>query len=209
MLTKGDRVVMHTCREAKRYDGKVWVCESGEYKNPANKQNVIKLKGYSKPFKSKYLQKIAIPPEQVIMPSRDEVQEYLYPKSLVLDPERSTALDRVYNSLLHFYELPEPEPAELGITYFDNRINLSIPVPMGMKVVYENKEINDDSGSFLETLHNLLVDHGIGMKATLEVYFPEVDKIRADCERYGIEYTPFEGGLGYVGPDLNIIVKSY
>jgi hypothetical protein len=31
VFKKGDKVVMHTCVEAKRYDGEIWTCKTDEY----------------------------------------------------------------------------------------------------------------------------------------------------------------------------------
>lgn len=31
MLKKGDKVIMHTCLEAEKHEGKIWVCRTDEY----------------------------------------------------------------------------------------------------------------------------------------------------------------------------------
>lgn len=58
MLKKGDKVVMHTCDEAKVYNGKVWTCKSDEFiqgKKPFE-QNLVFLEGVSGSFCTEYLQ---------------------------------------------------------------------------------------------------------------------------------------------------------
>lgn len=61
-LKKGDRVVMHTCIEArnpKNY-GKVWTCKVDEYEQGEGvyHQSLIFLDGFSGSFMTKYLQKV-------------------------------------------------------------------------------------------------------------------------------------------------------
>src|SRR5687768_534973 len=61
-LKKGDRVVMHTCIEArnpKNY-GKVWTCKVDEYEQGEGvyHQKLIFLEGFSGSFMTDYLQKV-------------------------------------------------------------------------------------------------------------------------------------------------------
>lgn len=55
---KGDFVVMHTCEDAKHYNGKVWKCETDVYK--LCNQHVVQLEGFSGAFLIEYLQKVNI-----------------------------------------------------------------------------------------------------------------------------------------------------
>lgn len=67
-LKKGDRVVMHTCIEARntKYYGKVWTCKTDEYSTGegAYKQNLVFLEGFSGCFLTDYLQKVNIDPTE-------------------------------------------------------------------------------------------------------------------------------------------------
>ncbi len=62
VLKKGDKVVMHTCLEASKYKGKVWICENDEVVKGEGcyKQGLVFLKGFSSSFNTKYLQKVNI-----------------------------------------------------------------------------------------------------------------------------------------------------
>ncbi|WP_214873376.1 hypothetical protein [Exiguobacterium sp. s140] len=60
-LKKGDRVVMHTCLEAEKYDGKIWTCESDEFKHHSSHDfTVIMLNGFSGSFATEFLQKVNV-----------------------------------------------------------------------------------------------------------------------------------------------------
>lgn len=58
MLKKGDKVVMHTCDEAKVYNGKIWICKSDEFVQGEIpfEQNLVFLEGFSGSFCTQYLQ---------------------------------------------------------------------------------------------------------------------------------------------------------
>ncbi|MEI3892300.1 MULTISPECIES: hypothetical protein [unclassified Bacillus (in: firmicutes)] len=58
MLKKGDKVVMHTCDEAKAYNGKIWTCKSDEFVQAEIpfEQNLVFLEGFSGSFCTQYLQ---------------------------------------------------------------------------------------------------------------------------------------------------------
>ncbi|MFJ8528616.1 hypothetical protein [Bacillus sp. NPDC094106] len=58
MLKKGDKVVMHTCDEAKVYEGKIWTCKSDEFVRGQEpyKQKLVFLEGFSGAFCTEYLQ---------------------------------------------------------------------------------------------------------------------------------------------------------
>ncbi|WP_242322155.1 hypothetical protein [Bacillus cereus group sp. BfR-BA-01393] len=58
-LKAGDKVVMHTCLEAKRYEGKVWTCRTDQFKANSGSQ-VVFLEGFSGYFSVKYLQRISL-----------------------------------------------------------------------------------------------------------------------------------------------------
>lgn len=210
MLKKGDKVVMHTCREAMKYRGRIWECEGDEFENPLYRDRTeVKLRGYEKTFKTKYVQKVDIPDGTVVMPLKDEVKNYLFPKELVVDQGKQVILDAVYDCIKHFYRMPEPEQPEIEINYFDNTLNLTIPVPLGMKVVYESKSVEQEDVPLVIQLHDILAGLGVSPKATLEVYFPEVQKIINDCQVHGIPFSTFTGGINYTGERLDIIIKSY
>lgn len=60
-LYEGDKVVMHTCIEAEYNDGKVWACDSNEFKHHKDHDyTVVMLKGFSGSFATKYLQKVNV-----------------------------------------------------------------------------------------------------------------------------------------------------
>jgi hypothetical protein len=60
-LTKGDKVVMHTCIEAKTHDGVIWTCTTDEFKHhPNHDYTVIMLEGYRGSFATEYLQKVNV-----------------------------------------------------------------------------------------------------------------------------------------------------
>lgn len=58
MLKKGNKVVMHTCDDAKVYNGKVWTCKSDEFVQGEKpfEQNLVFLEGFSGSFCTQYLQ---------------------------------------------------------------------------------------------------------------------------------------------------------
>ena len=58
VLLKGDKVVMHTCIEAKHYEGKIWECTTDSYDNHGIE--LVFLDGFSGAFWTKYLQKVKI-----------------------------------------------------------------------------------------------------------------------------------------------------
>lgn len=60
LLKQGDNVVMHTCIEAEKYNGKIWTCKTDEYTKGEGvyKQNLVFLEGFSGCFATEYLQKI-------------------------------------------------------------------------------------------------------------------------------------------------------
>lgn len=55
---KGDKVIMHTCGEAKYYDGKIWICSGDEFEQ--NGQGLVMLEDFSGAFLTKYLQYVSI-----------------------------------------------------------------------------------------------------------------------------------------------------
>lgn len=60
MLKRGDKVVMHTCIEAEKYNGKIWTCEGDEYTKGKGvySENVVFLEDFSGYFLTEYLQKV-------------------------------------------------------------------------------------------------------------------------------------------------------
>lgn len=58
-LKKGDKVVMHTCLEAKRAKGKIWTCSTDSYMDKSN-QEVVFLDGFSGCFVVKFLQSVRL-----------------------------------------------------------------------------------------------------------------------------------------------------
>ncbi|GIN55013.1 MULTISPECIES: hypothetical protein [Bacillus subtilis group] len=57
MLKKDDHVVMHTCYEASKHDGKIWRCTSDEFTSNSGAR-VVYLKGFSGFFAVEFLQKV-------------------------------------------------------------------------------------------------------------------------------------------------------
>lgn len=66
-LKKGDKVVMHTCGEAKTAAGKIWTCKTDQFTRGTGvyEQDSVFLEGYSGSFAPEFLQ-------MVILPSEDE-----------------------------------------------------------------------------------------------------------------------------------------
>lgn len=62
LLKQDDKVVMHTCIEAEKYNGKIWACKTDEYTTGEGvyKQNLVFLEGFSGCFATEYLQKVNI-----------------------------------------------------------------------------------------------------------------------------------------------------
>lgn len=58
VLLKGEKVVMHTCLEAKQYDGKIWECMTDSYNE--NGIELVFLNGFSGAFMTDFLQKVKI-----------------------------------------------------------------------------------------------------------------------------------------------------
>jgi len=63
-LKKGDNVVMHTCMEAKHYNGKMWTCRTDQFtQGDTYKQELVFLKGFSGSFACEFLQIVQLPEE--------------------------------------------------------------------------------------------------------------------------------------------------
>lgn len=62
LLKQGDKVVMHTCIESEKYNGRVWTCRTDEYTRGEGvyKQNLVFLEGFSGSFSTEFLQKVNI-----------------------------------------------------------------------------------------------------------------------------------------------------
>ncbi len=73
MLEKGNKVAMHTCIEAKHYEGIVWTCSTGEQDLCGSP--VVWLEDYSGAFAVKYLRKVD---------SAEETVECIFCESKVL-----------------------------------------------------------------------------------------------------------------------------
>lgn len=58
VLNKGDKVVMHTCLEAKYHNGTVWTCKTDSWNNYGNE--LVFLEGYCGAFCTEYLQIVKI-----------------------------------------------------------------------------------------------------------------------------------------------------
>ena len=55
---KGDKVVMHTCIEAKHYNGKIWECATDSWDNYGTE--LVMLEGFSGGFCTEFLQKVNV-----------------------------------------------------------------------------------------------------------------------------------------------------
>ncbi|WP_245153946.1 hypothetical protein [Jeotgalibacillus proteolyticus] len=96
MLKKGDKVVMHTCIEAKDPNnlGKIWTCRTDEQEVTWTGSNVVWLEGFSGAFSAQYLQKV----------DTNETETY---KQMFLDLHsklQSTVINEVYNDDLDVNE---------------------------------------------------------------------------------------------------------
>lgn len=58
VLNKGDKVVMHTCIEAKQHDGTIWICKTDSWDNGGIE--LVFLEGFSGAFWTEYLQKVNV-----------------------------------------------------------------------------------------------------------------------------------------------------
>lgn len=56
-FTQGDAVVMHTCGEAAKYDGRLWHCKTDSFLN-AGGHEVVFLDDFSGSFSANFLQKV-------------------------------------------------------------------------------------------------------------------------------------------------------
>lgn len=94
-LTKGEKVVMHTCGEAEHYKGHIWECSSNSWNN--GHSELVFLKGFSGNFITKYLQ--------------------------VVDIKSAIAQDWINKTIIHLRDyLPEGEGAEEDelLQFFDD-----------------------------------------------------------------------------------------
>lgn len=60
-LKKGDKVVMHTCGEARYYKGKIWTCQTDSYNSGSVNygfEEMVFLEGFIGAFAVQYLQVI-------------------------------------------------------------------------------------------------------------------------------------------------------
>ncbi|MDF2715768.1 MAG: hypothetical protein K0R28_2693 [Paenibacillus sp.] len=64
-LKKGDKVVMHTCMEARNpnYAGKIWMCRTDAFRHKGHDYESIFLEDFSGSFSAKYLVKVNVPEE--------------------------------------------------------------------------------------------------------------------------------------------------
>lgn len=62
-LKKGDKVVMHTCPESEKHNGRVWACRTDEYEMCGSR--VVMLEGYSSCFSVRFLQKVNVTPHRL------------------------------------------------------------------------------------------------------------------------------------------------
>lgn len=62
LFKKGDKVVMHTCIEAEKYNGKIWTCRTDEFTRGEGvyEESLVFLEGFSGSFAAEYLQKLNI-----------------------------------------------------------------------------------------------------------------------------------------------------
>lgn len=176
MLKKGDKVVMHTCKEASKYDGTVWVCDSDEFHNPVNGRNMVRLEGYHKPFKAKFLQQVEIPAGVPIIPTKGQILAWV--EEL---PFGGLIQDTIQEAFYHFLSNGHNAKVDnASVNYFDGKLSLTIPVPPDMTISY------NAGRSFVHQLHDLLVSHGITMRTSIKMYVNDLQNIVADCEKYGV-----------------------
>jgi len=95
VLKKGDQVVMHTCMESKKYDGKVWTCKTDEFTSSSGTP-VIFLEGFSGYFAAKFLQKVNIEHLQIKLNS---IRFYL--ESPISAEEARERIEHVLNDPNH------------------------------------------------------------------------------------------------------------
>lgn len=198
MLKKGDKVVMHTLKEAGKHLGKIWVCESQEFTIKKG-LNVVNLAGYPKPFKVKYLAPVEIPAGVPIIPTREEIRDWIGNLELFHDID-----SMIHQAFCHFLSNGNTCKVEtVQMTYFDGKLSLTLPLPPDMKINYISNE------AFVERLHKLLAEAGVGPRANFQVYFPTLVKIVQECDERQIPIQTFEGGFNYSGSSINITFKAY
>lgn len=190
--------MMHTCKESKKYNGRIWVCESDEFYNPVSGWHMVRLDGYHKPFKAKFLQQVEIPHGIPIIPTQEQISEWLN----VTHPVAGAVNDIIHKAFMHFMTAGQEFDDTIHMNYFDGKLSLTIPLPPEAKINYESK-------CFVEKVHDLLAEQGVTSKADLVVYYPDLVRMIEDCERNQIPIQPFNKGFSYVGEKLNVSFICY
>ncbi len=74
MLKKGDKVVMHTCLESEKYEGKVWTCKSDEFVSDSGAKAVF-LENYLGYFATEFLVRVEQKAVEMIKGLYEEVKK--------------------------------------------------------------------------------------------------------------------------------------
>ncbi|MDX8359617.1 hypothetical protein [Cytobacillus sp. IB215316] len=104
MIQKGDKVVMHSCDEAFKHNGKIWTCRTDEYERHG--ERLVFLKNYSGCFPIEYLQKVYLKSEKrELLNKLNEQQEKLERLKEQLDCSVDAATDFFDDKSFYKHEL--------------------------------------------------------------------------------------------------------
>ncbi|MDX8364259.1 hypothetical protein [Cytobacillus sp. IB215665] len=104
MIQKGDKVVMHSCEEAIKHNGKIWTCRTDEYERHG--ERLVFLKNYSGCFPIEYLQKVYLKSEKrELLNKLNEQQEELERLKEQLDCSVDAATDFFDDKSFYKHEL--------------------------------------------------------------------------------------------------------
>ncbi|MGM7681540.1 hypothetical protein ACSVDA_05225 [Cytobacillus sp. Hm23] len=104
MIQKGDKVVMHSCEEAIKHNGKIWTCRTDEYERHG--ERLVFLKNYSGCFPIEYLQKVYLKSEKrELLNKLSEQQEELERLKEQLDCSVDAATDFFDDKSFYKHEL--------------------------------------------------------------------------------------------------------
>lgn len=227
-LVKGDRVVMHTCRDAEIYEGIIWTCDCDEFLVPERRQNFVKLRGFDKPFKVKYLQRLKLPLQANHIPDESELREYFVPGELVQSPEfwsqvitvtNEERFQMILNAFKHFFTYSNDLKATTDnkVSLYDKNYVIGFNFDhTGLELreihlgsLSFNETVSNDSKPFLIALHDLIVKLGLNDKVTLKVYYPQVRKILQDSLDHNLPVSEYDTGFTYNGERVAITVSAY
>lgn len=228
-LKKGDKVVMHTCRDAKLFNGTIWVCAEDEKYNKQYDTSLVYLEGLNTPFKVKYLQKVILPQVATYVPTESEIAEYLRPESVGNTPD-------FWNKQIVLTNKERAENLKQAMKFFykngDNErspeTSTTMPTPPGDKLYaisfnsdstgLELKELSyptltlaqpfgKGSVTVLKELVRVLKGLGCSQRVTIMMYYPQLKELMANLEEENI--VVIDNTIHYNDNDLNLMLTSF